>query len=479
MPGRKTSFTHQRVRDADQQSMDWLLVAAVLVLTLLGLIMAYSTTFYWSYATEGNPLVIFSRQLVFAIGGLVLFTMVSRMDYGRLRPLALWMMLACILGLILVQAFGSYKFNARRAFFDGSVQPSEAAKIIILVYAAAWLSSRRGQVTSITYGLLPFSVIIGVAAALIAIQPDLSTAAVILIAASAMFFVAGASVAQIVLVGVVTVGSFALLINVFPHASSRLDQFFAAINNPQDTHYHIKQALLAFGGGGLFGSGIGAGNQKFGLLPTPHTDSVFAVLAEEMGLVGTVVTLGLFVLLAIRSLRVAQKANTTFGGFLAVGIIAWIMAQMLLNVLAMTSLLPLPGVPVPFLSVGGSSLVSLLIACGILVSVSRGSKVLSEAEDAQGADDLLGGRTSYSASTTIRRRNSGTRASRSHRVEQPEEDADYDIIGRDVRFTPAFTGRKAKDDRSKLDRYSFSRSPGALRWRAGGHGTGPRMPGGH
>jgi hypothetical protein len=288
-----------------------------------------------------------------------------------------------------------------------------------------------------------------------------------------MFFIAGASVLQIALVGVAAVGAFTFLVTVFPHASMRWESFVVTLNDPQQTHYHIQQAMLAFGDGGLFGQGIGAGVQKFGLLPTPHTDSVMAVLAEEMGLLGVLVTLGMFVLLAYRCLRIAQHADTLFGGFLAVGIIVWIMAQMLANVLAMTGMLPLPGVPVPFLSVGGSSLISLMGACGILVSVSRGSKVLSETYDANGADDSSGGRSSYRASSTIRRGNSGARVARAHRAEQPEDDAEYDIIGRDVRFTPQLGSHKPRNERGR-----FGQHPGAFRWRTGGHGAGPRLPGG-
>jgi cell division protein FtsW len=477
-PGRKSSMTHQHRRGAEQRSTDWLLVTAVVILTLLGLIMAYSTTFYWSYAVEGNPFTIFSKQLLAAAIGGAAFVVMSRIDYGRLRRWSVLLMLLCIGGLFVLQFIGATKFNARRSLFDGSIQPSELAKLIVLLYAATWLSSRRGQVRSFSLGLLPFSVFVGVTAALVATQPDISTASVILIAAAAMFFVAGASAKQIAFVGVVTLGAFFTLVNAFPHASTRLDTFIAALNNPQETHYHIQQALLAFGGGGLFGSGIGAGGQKFGLLPTPHTDSVFAVLGEEMGLIGIVVTLGLFVLLAVRSLRIAQRADTSFGGFLAVGIVSWVMAQMLLNVLAMTGLLPLPGVPVPFLSLGGSSLVSLLTACGILVSVSRGSQVLSEDDGVYGADETLGGRTGYRANTSIRRRNSGTRVARPHRVEVPEDDADYDIIGRDVRFTPQLGGRKANGERHRFSRTASGRDSGPLRWRTGGDGTGSRLPGG-
>jgi cell division protein FtsW len=456
-----------------QPSADWFFIAVVGVLVVLGLVMAYTTTFFWSATSEGSPVVIFGKQLLYVAIGIVGFVLLSRIDYGFWRRLALPAMGVAILSLLGVLFWGDTILGAKRTLFNGSIQPSEPIKIIILLYGAAWLASRREQVTSITNGLIPFAVIVGAATAFIALQPDLSTSIVILLAASAMFFLAGASVVQIALVGGMSVATFALLVNKMPHAMERLTQFLDSVGNPQNTQYHIQQSLLAIGDGGLFGSGIGAGHQKFGLLPTPHTDSVFAVLAEEMGLLGVIVTLGLFALLAYRSLRIAQKADTVFGAFWAIGLITWIMIQALLNLLAMTGMLPLPGVPVPFLSVGGSSLVSVLAACGILVSISRGTKYRED--EAQGndyGDDTYSrqaryGQSGYRAGSSVRRRNSGSRATRPHRVESPDEDGigASDIIGRDIKFTARLGKGPAPQ-----------RHTGSVRWRAGWNGTGSRLP---
>lgn len=435
---------------AQANGMDWVFVMAMLALLALGLIMTYSTTYYWSYVQEGSPLVIFGRQALFAGMGLVLFVVLSRFDYGHLRRWSVALMALCLIMLLLVALVGADKFNARRSFLAGSIQPSEAAKIVILIYAASWLASRRDQVRSIANGLAPFGVIIGIGAGLIVIQPDLSTTLVIVLAAAAMFFVAGASLSQVVLVVIVAGVAFLGLVRMFPHSTARLDSFLLSLGDPNSqAHYHIQQALIAFGEGGVLGRGIGASYQKFGLLPTPHTDSVFAVLAEEMGWLGVVVTLGLFVLLAWRAARIAYRADTAFGAFLGIGIITWIVGQAMINLLAMTALFPLPGVPVPFLSLGGSSLVSVMAACGILVSISRGTRLpAGAAEDSRlnGAE----GTGSYSATTYFRRRDSRARVAGAYRFEKSardggasriraefsddlEQQAGRTIVGRDAR----------------------------------------------
>ncbi len=464
---RSVRSASQRARAQAAQSTDWVLILIVAALVLLGLVMTYSTTFFWSYVADNALFTRMSRHVLGAAIGVVAFAVLSRLDYSVLRRLSLPIIIVCLLFLVLVAIAGDVQFNARRTLFDGSLQPSEFAKIAILVYAATWLASRRDQVQSIADGLLPFGVIIGIGVGFIVLQPDLSTSAVIVLAAAAMFFVAGASLLQIGLVFIVAGAVFFVMINVYQHATDRMTDWWAAIGDPvQYAHYHIKQALIAFADGGLFGRGIGASYQKSGLLPTPHTDSIFAVLAEEMGLLGVVITLGLFAILTYRALKIASKADTAFGAFLAIGIITWIMGQALLNMLAMMSLLPLPGVPVPFLSLGGSSMIAVLAACGILVSISRGTR-LGVADEGL-LDDDIGGRSNNRANSTVRRRNSRTRAAGAHRAEAPEGDADADIIGRDV----GFDARLGSGGRAPLWRFGRG-GGGAVRRRRGRYGAGP------
>lgn len=446
-----------------ERTTDWILVSVVLLLTVLGLLMAYSTTYFWSYSTEGNPLSIFSRQLGFAVLGLALFTAVSLLDYGHLRRFAVPAMLVTLLVLIAVRLFGDDVFGARRSLFGGSVQPSEPTKLVVVLYAAAWLASRRDEVKSISGGLLPFGAIIGIVGFLIVIQPDLSTTFVVVITALAMFFMANASLAQIGLVGLVATTAFTLLITFFPHSADRLEMFKQVFRDPagQQVDYHIRQLTLTLGGAGLFGHGIGASYQKFNILPTPHTDSVMAVLADEMGLLGLLVTIALFGLFTWRGFVVAQRATTPFGAFMAIGITVWVSIQTLMNLLSVLSMIPFTGVPVPFLSVGGSSLVSLLIACGVLVSISRGSRVDHDTDDDDHEQPERSGIVSkirqhganaFHSSAAFGRRNSRTRAARTHRAERIESHGAFD---KDIRFS-------ARLKRS-APRRNAGRSP--VRWR--------------
>lgn len=257
-------------RGHQERLTDWVLVMAVLLLTALGLVMAYSTTFFWSQVSEGSPLAIFGRHVSSAGLGLLAFAVFCRLDYGLFRRLAVVIMLGCLIALVGVILFGDEVFGARRTLFNGSVQPSELVKLGVIIYAAAWLASRRDQVRSILNGLLPFGVIIGSVCFLIVIQPDLSTAAVITITALAMFFMAGASWQQLGLVVLIAAGAFALLVVALPYATTRLNEFLKIWQTPAEMSYHIRQSLITLGSGGLFGNGIGASGQKFGYLP-PHT----------------------------------------------------------------------------------------------------------------------------------------------------------------------------------------------------------------
>ncbi len=462
-PGLRSSLSNlaKPLQEIEPQSTDWILISVVGVLFVIGQLMAYSTTFYWSMSQEGNPYSIYLKQLGYGVGGLVLFVIFSRIDYGRWNRTALTAIAIIAIALIAVLLVGTDTFGARRSLFGGSLQPSEPAKIIILMYGAAWLASRRKQVTSITVGLLPFVIIIGSMVALIAAEPDISTSLIILLAASAMFFMAGASLVQIVLTGGAAAGVAYFMVTVFQHVSNRL----SGCANGCENVFQINRALIAIGSGGLFGSGMGLSYQKFGFLPMSHTDSVIAVVAEEMGLLGVALVLALFAIMAYRALRIAQRADTTFGAFWAVGLITWIMMQAVLNFLANNAIIPLPGVPVPFISYGGSSLISVLVASGILVSISRGTRFISKSSEDQDDEEekSRGGNAEKVASSDIRRRNSGTRTTRTNRSGRSEDASTTEYIGRDVKFKP------------RLGRGSDTTGAGgAIRWRNGRYGTGTR-----
>ena len=454
--------------------MDWVLVSVVVILTLVGLIMAYSTTFYEATAYRNDPFAIFENQLKYAVAGLVLMFVLSRIDYGFWRRWAFWLAIGIIVVLGLVLVFGEVRFGAKRAFSDGSLQPSEPAKILILLYAATWLASRREDLTHLLTGVVPFVSILAIGTVAIFFEPDLSTTIIVLIAAFTMFYMAGARIEHLILVLGVAVLLVIFVMNsqLFQHVAERMRDYLESMKNGIP-HEQIQQAMAAFREGGLFGVGVGAGFVKYNLY-TAHTDSVFAVLADETGLLGLAVTLSLFFVLVYRAFRIARNADSYMGTYWAIGLSMWIIMQTLLNSLAMVGLIPLPGIPVPFLSIGGSSLISVLCACGILLSISRGSKLLAraETESAKRKKDegamsapIAGSRGKQSASVTIRRRYSRPRAASTDRTARVENKSTVDLIGRDVKFTP----RLGKGP-------TQGRYTSTVRWRNGGYGARPSVP---
>ncbi len=350
------------------------LLAVVGVLLLIGLMAVYSATFDWSYQQYHNSFHIAGRQLLWMGLGLAAMAAVASVPYTRWQEWALPIMGGALFLLVLVLVVGDDRFGARRTFFNGSVQPSELAKLATIIYVAAWLASKGEQVRDVTYGLVPFAVLIGVVAGLIVLQPDVSMAVLIVLTALAMFFFAGADIVQLAVGGSVSLATFWVLVNHLPHARRRLDEYAMVWRDPTLVGYHIRQSLIALGSGGLFGVGPGRGEQKLGYLPAPHTDSIFAVIGEEWGLVGCLVVILLFVALAYRGYRIALAAPDAFAALLACGVTSWLTIQAFINIGVISGLLPFTGVALPFISAGGSALVVSLMGVGLLLSVSQGRR---------------------------------------------------------------------------------------------------------
>ncbi|MEA3340784.1 MAG: putative lipid II flippase FtsW [Chloroflexota bacterium] len=380
---------------------DYVLALAVVGLLIIGLMMVYSATFDWSYQKYQSSFRIASRQFLWVGLGLIAFVAVAAVPYDRWQQWAVPIMGGALLLLVLVLLVGEEHFGARRSFFNGSVQPSEVVKLVMVIYVAAWLASKGEQIRDVTYGLTPFAVLIGVVAGLIVVQPDVSTAALIVLTALAMFFFAGADIFQLAVGAAIGGVTFFALINKLPHARQRIDEYLLIWRDPRLVGYHIQQVLIALGSGGLFGVGLGQGQQKMGYLPTPHTDSIFAVLGEELGFVGCLVVIGLFVLLAYRGFKIALAARDPFAALLACGITCWLTFQASINIGVMTGLVPFTGIALPFISSGGSAMVVSLAGVGLLLSVSRGKR---------------GGKGNRQGANLDRRwGNGGTRLSRSGR----------------------------------------------------------------
>ena len=354
-------------------TLDGYLLVIVGILLAIGLMMVYSTTFDWSYQTYGNEATIFLQHVRNACIGGVAMLIVAFIDYRIWRRAAVPLLLITIGSLVAVLLFGDDVFGARRSLINGSFQPSELAELVTVIYMAAWLSSRRTQIRSITYGLLPFAFLVGIVAVLILRQPDISTAATVIAVAGIMFFLAGADLLQLAVTGaIVGIIGFVYVTSFGPsYAQGRISSFVSSVADVTQADYHVQQAVIAFNNGGLTGVGLGQGKQKYGNLPAPHTDSIFAVIGEELGLMGASLVVGLYIVLVIRGIQIARRSVDHFGALLAAGLTIWIAIKALLNIAVMTAVIPPTGAPLPFISFGGSSLVVLLIGTGLLLSVSR------------------------------------------------------------------------------------------------------------
>jgi cell division protein FtsW len=341
------------------------------------------------------------RQLQGAVLGLVALVIFMRIDYHAWQRWSGWIMLGTLLllALVLIPQVGVNLGGARRWIGIGPLtfQPSELCKLTLIIYMANWLSRKGAKVRRLTYGLVPFSLTLGVVVGLIMLQPDLGSATVIVLIAVALFFIAGADILQLGAIFVIGSASFAGLVFSASYRMNRVLAFLDPWKDPSNIGYHTVQSLLAVGAGGLFGVGLGQSRQKFQYLPVPHSDTIFSVLAEELGLLGGVIVVGLFVALAFRGFRVALRAKDSYGSLLAVGITVWFMFQALINIGGVTAAIPFTGITLPFISSGSSSLMITLAAVGLLLNVSRSAHKESEGRANPGHG----------------RRNSGTRVSRS------------------------------------------------------------------
>lgn len=352
-------------------AFDYWLLLATAALLVLGFLMVYSTTFDLGLRFQDYSMYYIRRQAIamaMGIGVLVLFML---FDYHVLRYFSVPVLILAIGLLVFLLFFGQAEYGAARSLSQGSFQPSELAKLAAILYIAHWLQSKGDRIKRVNYGLVPFAVITGVICGLIVLQPALSTAALVGLISVTLFFVAGADLKQVILVGAGALVVVVALMFTLPHAVQRVTDYTAALRDPQQAGYQVQQALIALGSGGLTGVGLGEGTQKYGALPLAHTDGVFAIVGEELGLVGTLLVVFLLGFLTWRGFRAAGRARDTYGFLLAVGVTVWIAYQALINIAVITAVIPFTGMPLPFLSYGGSSMLATLVGIAILLNVSR------------------------------------------------------------------------------------------------------------
>jgi cell division protein FtsW len=359
-------------------SPDFILLATIGALLVIGLNMVYSASYVIahndpSYRSDSYFVV---QQGLRAVVGIALLVVFQSVDYHVLRRVSVPVLAIAVVLLVavLVTHLSHTAYGAQRWLKLGplpALEPSELAKIALILYFADWLSRRRDTIRKLATGTLPFGIITSGICALVVLQPDLGTAVVIAVIAVSLYFVAGADVfhlacglaASLVVFWMVVVGS--------GYRSERISAFLDASRDPLGVGWNITQAQIALGSGGVFGLGLGASRQKFYYLPNAHTDAIFAVIGEELGYVGAVLVVSLFVVLALRGFRIATQAPDSYGCLLATGITFALVAQAFINVGVITATIPFTGVPLPFVSYGGSSLIVSLLSVGILSNISR------------------------------------------------------------------------------------------------------------
>ena len=355
-------------------SIDKWLLASVLVLCAFGLIMVFSSSEVQGYVDHNNASYYFQHQIVWLAIGFVGALLALGLDYHRLRALApvAAAVAVVLLVLVIIPHIGVTRNGARRWFGLGSItiQPAEIAKIVLIVYMARWLEKSGPRIRSFRDGLLPFLVMFGLIVGLVLLEKDLGTGMVIAVIALAMFLVAGARASHVLGTLALATGGMWLLIRLEPYRFSRMSAFLNPWADSLNTGFQSVQSVLALGSGGLFGVGLGNSIQKYQWLPEAHTDFIFAIIGEEVGLVGTLFVLALFCLLAYRGYRAALRAPDRFGLLLATGITTWLIFQAFVNMAAVTLTLPTTGIPLPFVSFGGSSLSVSLAAVGLLLNIS-------------------------------------------------------------------------------------------------------------
>ena len=352
----------------------------ILTFTLLaiGLIMVYSASAVWAEYKFDDSFFFAKRQMLFAGVGIIAMFFIMNIDYWTWRTWAkvLPNIRLVLVILVLSPGVGNMRNGSRSWIGIGafSVQPSEFMKLAMIAFLAKFLSERQKFITSFKKGLAPSLGIVFLAFGMIMLQPDLGTGTVMVGTCIVMIFIAGARIRHFVVLGLIGVAGFAALVVSAPYRMKRITSFLDPWQDPLGSGFQIIQSLFAIGPGGLFGLGLGESRQKFFYLPEPQTDFIFAILAEELGFIGGSFILLLFSLLLWRGIRIALGAPDLYGSFLAVGIIAMVAIQVMINIGVVTGLMPVTGITLPFLSYGGSSLTLMLMAIGVLLNISRYSR---------------------------------------------------------------------------------------------------------
>lgn len=352
---------------AQSQQIDKILIFFTVAITCFGVLMVYNASAAEAFRDFNDKLYYLKYQAIWAIIGLFLMWLTSLINYKwwlKISPLLLVINLIMLIA-VLIPGIGMQIKGARRWLNTGLfvIQPSELAKLTFTLYLASWLTKKRH--------IWQFLLLISIMLTLVMLQPDMGTAVTLIATAFLTYFIAGAPLIQLLLL---TISGFLVGMGVIfssAYRRSRLLTFLNPTFDPLGSSYHIRQALIALGSGGLSGLGLGHSRQKYQYLPEAATDSIFAIIGEEIGFIGAAIVVIILFMLVYKIFRIAKKSPDQFAKLVAGGIACWIGIQVVINLSAMVGLIPLTGIPLPFISYGGSSLVVMLIAMGIILNISK------------------------------------------------------------------------------------------------------------
>ena len=348
-------------------------VGAILLFGLVSLSSASAVVAY--YDKFGDAYYYFKHQLVGLSFGLAAFIFFSRIDYHIWRKYAFWFLVGSIVLLLLVFIPGlSAHYGKARSWinvFGFSLQPAEFVKLSFLLYLAAWLETRKKNLSDIAQSIGPFVAVLGLISFLMILQPDIGTLSIIAITSLIVYFVGGGKIKHIVIIGVFGLLAFALMVQIKDYQHDRFKCLLDPNYDKKGVCYQVNQSLIAVGSGGITGRGLGASRQKYMYLPEVSGDSIFAIIAEETGMIFSVLLIAGFSFIFYRGFLIARKAPDDFGRILAIGIVSWIVIQATINIGGIINVMPMTGVPLPLISYGGSSILATLAAIGILVNISK------------------------------------------------------------------------------------------------------------
>jgi cell division protein FtsW len=393
--------------------VDLPLVLVLIVLGAFGLMMVFSASWDFSQAVYDSPTYIFFKQILFMASGVALAYVLSRVDYHIFKEskILLAIMGVTIALLIVVLFIREVRLGAVRTLFQGSIQPSELAKMVTVLYLSVWLYTKRESLHDINLGLIPMATILGFIGGLIYLQPDLSATGTIFLLGGLLFFLAGGDLRQIVFLIIIALATGWIVVQFSSTGRERLAAYMSGLEDPMQSSYHVRRSLEAIVNGGWFGVGIGKARTKLTGLPVPPTDSIFAVVAEELGLFGALGVVVLFGLFIWRGLRISYKAPDMLGTLIGAGLTMWIGVEAFMNMSVIVGLFPFAGNALPFVSAGGSNLIVSLAAVGILMNIARQGNGKPQTQTQTNVEE----RRSFSATADLRRRNGRRGISRAGR----------------------------------------------------------------